>query len=540
MTVPGWLRIATIAAILLGIFFRFYHLDRKTFWEDELFGTMHMMGHTEGEVVAHSADLVDGASLQAYFRLPGGATSTTDSLARTVGALADEDPQHPPLYYMLGRLWAALFGDSAAAIRSFSALASILIIPAAFWLCCELFERREVAWVAAALVAISPFHVLYAQEAREYAMWTVLVLVLCTVFLRACRESTTTAWAIYGTLLAIGLYLFPFTMLPAAGFAIYLVVNRATRTRRILIAYAVSSTIALALFAPWLRLIVSDLRRTGGVPRGMASLMRGHLSVGAIVVNFLRNVRGVFIDLGRFTLGGHSSTAINLVLTLVITALVAYALYDLRRRPDRRAFTFITCALVVPAVPLIAHDLIIGGKLVDQARYFIPTYLGAELAVAMLFARGIFAPAGPRLAWTAAFAVLLAGETLSCGISSQAKTWWNKDYEVSPDVAAVVNHSRNPLVVSDFTTSRALGLAYYLDPSVALRLRLHCDTCLNATPDPHADLLAQSARYGHIFVLGNVGDDGPGDRIASDPRFQVIDVAIYPNSPRPLGMFLSL
>jgi hypothetical protein len=139
------------------------------------------------------------------------------------------------------------------------------------------------------------------------------------------------------------------------------------------------------------------------------------------------------------------------------------------------------------------------------------------------------------------FVFLLAGGALSCGISSQADTWSNKDYEVSQEVAAVINGTRAPLVVSHMT-SRTLGLSYYLAPSVALRVRLHCDTCNVPAPNASGDLLAGTGRFDHVFLLGppEAGANAPRPSDDSDSRFRYIDVAVAPQTPYPLGMFLSI
>jgi uncharacterized membrane protein len=118
--VARWLRITVTLAVLLGIFFRFYHLDRKVFWEDEILGAVHMLGYTEAEIVEASPHLKDASAVQHFLHAsaPIGHLALTD----TVRSLAIEDPQHPPVYYLATRLWVSLFGSSPAAIRSLSAV----------------------------------------------------------------------------------------------------------------------------------------------------------------------------------------------------------------------------------------------------------------------------------------------------------------------------------------------------------------------------------------------------------------------------------
>jgi mannosyltransferase len=87
--------------------------------------------------------------------------------------------QHPPLYYLLLRFWMQV-GDavgrmatpewSATWVRALSALASTLNIPVLYVLGRRLTGRR-MGLLAALVLALSPFHVYLAQEARMYALF---------------------------------------------------------------------------------------------------------------------------------------------------------------------------------------------------------------------------------------------------------------------------------------------------------------------------------------------------------------------------------
>jgi hypothetical protein len=76
--------------------------------------------------------------------------------------------QHPPLYYALLHVWLRL-GDDAATVRALSALLSVLNIPVLYLLGRRLVGSRA-GLLAAAILALSPFHVRFAQEARMYAL----------------------------------------------------------------------------------------------------------------------------------------------------------------------------------------------------------------------------------------------------------------------------------------------------------------------------------------------------------------------------------
>ncbi|MBX3050580.1 MAG: glycosyltransferase family 39 protein [Caldilineaceae bacterium] len=82
--------------------------------------------------------------------------------------------QHPPLYYTLLHSWIGLFGDLQGAVRGLSALSSTLAVPIFYAGVCRLTDRPT-ALIAAFILAISPFHIRYAQEARMYGLLTLAV-----------------------------------------------------------------------------------------------------------------------------------------------------------------------------------------------------------------------------------------------------------------------------------------------------------------------------------------------------------------------------
>ena len=160
---PTWLRFFITILLVVGVFFRFVNLDRKVYWFDETITSLRISGYTESEIVKQVCNgrEIGVEDLQRYRHPAQGKT-----LADTVTSLAVEDSQHPPLYYVIARIWIQWFGDSVAATRSLSAVISLLAFPCIYWLCLELFNSSLTGWVAVALIAVSPFHVLYAQEAR--------------------------------------------------------------------------------------------------------------------------------------------------------------------------------------------------------------------------------------------------------------------------------------------------------------------------------------------------------------------------------------
>ena len=90
----------------------------------------------------------------------------------------------PPLYYALAWLWTQLTGTGEFGLRSISALAGVATVPVAYLIAAELRGRRA-GIAAAALVAVNPMLLWYSQEARAYALFSLLTRDLAALLRRA-------------------------------------------------------------------------------------------------------------------------------------------------------------------------------------------------------------------------------------------------------------------------------------------------------------------------------------------------------------------
>ena len=80
-----------------------------------------------------------------------------------------------PLYYLLVRPWISV-GKSEFVLRFFSTLWATISIPLIARLGYRLGGAR-VAVLAAFMLAVSPFHIWYAQEARTYTLLVAVMIV---------------------------------------------------------------------------------------------------------------------------------------------------------------------------------------------------------------------------------------------------------------------------------------------------------------------------------------------------------------------------
>jgi len=81
----------------------------------------------------------------------------------------------PPLYYVLLHVWIRVFGQGTIAVRAFSGVCSVACLPLA-WRVGRRLGGRTAATAALVLLALSPWAVQYATEARMYTLCMLLVL----------------------------------------------------------------------------------------------------------------------------------------------------------------------------------------------------------------------------------------------------------------------------------------------------------------------------------------------------------------------------
>lgn len=82
---------------------------------------------------------------------------------------------HPPLFYVLLHFWMRVFGEGDLAVRSFSGLGALATLVLAIFAGRRL-AGRDGALMLVGLLALSPFAVRYATEARMYSLVITLVL----------------------------------------------------------------------------------------------------------------------------------------------------------------------------------------------------------------------------------------------------------------------------------------------------------------------------------------------------------------------------
>jgi len=193
----GWLAI--------GIGLRFTNLEEKSLSSIEVSTLGFSLGHGFLGVPLDRAIALD--TLLSPLQNESIASSS-DVIHRLLS-----ESNHPPLYFLLTHWWLKWLGVKGLAViwvgRSLSAILGAASIPAIFGLGWLAFRSSIVGQIAAALMAVSPFGIYLAQEARHYTL-TILWIIAslnCLIVATRCidRRTRLPIWIAFAWIIINGL-----------------------------------------------------------------------------------------------------------------------------------------------------------------------------------------------------------------------------------------------------------------------------------------------------------------------------------------------
>lgn len=495
----SWLlSLVLVLAIGLGLGLRVTNLSQKFHWIDEIHSAMRVAGVGKETAVAWATRAasdrqpVTMADLMQFQTLPAN-QNLLEGLRATTVALATDNPQHPPLFYGFARVLAGFGGRAIDQIRLTSALISWLTFPAMVWLAWELFRSWAVALLSVLLLSLSPLHLVYAQEAREYSLVVLLVLVSGALLVRVQRawhesrafdpagrlQRVQRGWLAYGGAIALGLYAHPTFALTIFGHGLWMTWLERFRWNRQMRAWAIAAALGSAAFLPWLVVYLIHFDGMAWVGRDVGWLTIGRRWLIGLVGLFA-DVQGLTSDrLVNVETGQDEAQLASWVwwgVLLPVGGLVVWSFRILCQFANEAAKCLVLCGLAVPFLALAIPDLIDGGQRSTVPRFLLGPSIGVILAVAYSLAefwvtprasRSLAGQYGRRLGQVVT--VLLVSVSLASSIAMvRADTWWNKyssfyDGEVA---TALANRPKQWVLTGPEKVGRAIGLGYRTDPAV--------------------------------------------------------------------------
>ena len=245
----------------LGLALRLWGLSLKPLWLDEAITAVFVTGHRYDDMPIRQILPLD--QLLAHLTWH---PQSCGAIARAV----QTQSTHPPLFFCSLHTWLGLFQDTTLPLRwqmrSLSVLFGVVSIGAIYRLAQQTFSQRA-GLLAAALMAVSPFAVYLAQEARHYTLPMLVITLALLPFTALCNPQKQSwprwqLWLAWMGLHSLGFYCHYFCLLAFVPQTIVLAAF-AYRDRRLQdVALTGLAAVAVGLtLLPWLPILLGHLQR---------------------------------------------------------------------------------------------------------------------------------------------------------------------------------------------------------------------------------------------------------------------------------------
>ncbi len=312
---------------------------------------------------------------------------------------------HPPLYYLLLKNWAFVFGSTLLSLRSFSVVMAGATVALAYFFVRYATYSRPAGLTAALLLAASGWQIQYAQEARMYTLGTALLLLSSWLLLKAVRRGEWFYWLAYAAAASAMIYVHYFAMFSLAAQAVfvlgYLLVHTKGRVGEILSwrqtwQAVVAALLIVILYLPWLPVFLSQnsqVQEDYWIPA---------LGGWSVPDTFYR------MYLPTASIPAHSGWGWWTLAVLPLAATVLGWAW-LAGRTRREADWLVVLGGAVPLV--LAISLSLAGQSLYQDRFFIFAHVFVVIGLAVLLSR--LRPAWLKLAAVMSAALLFGAASYS-------------------------------------------------------------------------------------------------------------------------------
>jgi uncharacterized membrane protein len=316
------------------------------------------------------------------------------------------DMVHPPLFYILLKLWISGGGASVVWMRLLPMSVSILTIPLVLWLCREFHLRSTTTIVAFVLVTFNSLLIRYSQELRMYSLLVFFSVASLALFVRLLNGLKCPMWlfTVVNSCMVYSHYYGFLFILTEALVAVIWLAPFAQAQRRVFRKFIVSVAIAGCSFLPWLYAVV----------HAQLSLQQGlHAHIDWIEVPTFTALVWFYEMLDGFLPVGHTTT-LGLVLFFIPVVMAGWT--GRRKEIGQMAvFAFLPVGLSFLASRVLPLSI------------FHPRYLIGSV-IPYLFTVAVCVEALPtgRKVWTAALAAWAVWAGVEYAIRSDRQIAWER------------------------------------------------------------------------------------------------------------------
>ncbi|CAN5325858.1 hypothetical protein BH09SUM1_BH09SUM1_17050 [soil metagenome] len=165
---------------------------------------------------------------------------------------------HPPLHYMMVKLWLAVVPGRLFAAKSLTIIFAVATIWLTFLLAKRWFTERA-AWLAAACMAAAPYQIYWSHIARSHPIMPFFVTALFLLSWEFVEHARRRDWLAIAAIWTICLYMNYMIVVIGVVWAAVFIFEAGEQRRKI--ALALSPIPAAIAFIPWLGIVRSQMEK---------------------------------------------------------------------------------------------------------------------------------------------------------------------------------------------------------------------------------------------------------------------------------------
>jgi uncharacterized membrane protein len=438
-----------VAILLIGIFLKFYKIDFRFFWYDEVYTIVQTSGLSFKEY-NEKLPVNELKNINYYndlLRLNKQGFSIGSQLRGQLNT-----PNLNPLHYALLVFWHRIAGDSDISYRYFNVFFFLLTLPFMFYLARLLFKSDLAGWIALALFSVNGFFQYYAFEARYNTLCLFLIVLNQYLFLRAVSGKGYLWWTGYIITGILSLYSSIILGLVFIAHFMYILFFE----RKVLITYIAATVIIFLGYLPWLISIFNHIdkifgslswQQSFGANQNIFTLIFAQFYLVAYSFDIINNY---VAQLNFFTLHQLNGNYITFFTNLIIIALLIYSVIHTYKREEKKNFVFILLLILPQFLFLLVTDLVRKAGISLIPRYNILNIFGFILFLVFLFKDKIYKGS---YFFTGVFVLLIAISIGADFYVANKYPYVNSAKDMKN--AVLLSRSDNALLISDLKTSTA-------------------------------------------------------------------------------------
>ena len=480
--------------IIIGVSVKFYHIDYRYFWYDELETILHTSGIPDYAYnsIMPKNEIHPIEEYNELLRLNKQDYSIGEQL-KGISKLTNLNPLH----YALLVFWHRLAGDKDLHYRLFNVFFFLLTLPFLFFLAKILFKSDLAGWIAVCLFSVSPFFHFYAHEARYNMLCTFLLVASHYFFLKALYQNKLKWWLAYWIAGSMLLYATMLGGVAIIGHLFFVIFFK----KEYRLKFGLSALGMLLIYSPWLVSIFNHRGQILGALNWHTSY--GNLSFIRLLVFQLLDMSNVFVSFistrQYYNLPLHNQfqgNIIEFIFNCIVFLLILYGTIQTFRNNSKEVSWFLLLAILPFYLFMYVSDVARGAGMSLYWRYHLIYYTGILLVMA-----GFLSRRTERRHWIriSVFSILIILGLISIYTISQDK-YRGVPFPGKDQVACMdfISESEHPLLITDICIFDGTIKSF-----LTISNRCECDNVdiLYVTKDAqNVEDILKDTDYSEIFV----------------------------------------